>query len=334
MRFRCIRFNGRYQPHILRFRRVFNVPFFIGLLVLAPLREAALAIPTSEPSLHTLPIPSASSPASVPHQASYLASYLADASIQASAPHQVTPRVLQAVQDTLSNPIREAINALKLALPRRKEAPKTPARPELVQSILDDYRPRFDQIMGDTLTVARDTLGFGRPESAIGDFAADALRFRAARELAEYVHIGVLDEGSLQRFFLPGPITLAGLYELMPYENTLVVLTLDGDQVKELARQIAERGGGPVSGMRMSIRDGSLGYLLVNRSTIDPEKTYLIATSSYLASGFGPFPALWQAQGRIDTQIGLRQVFIDAFSSRPGWASPLDQRIIGQGSRP
>lgn len=235
----------------------------------------------------------------------------------------------------IPDPLRNVFNFLRNVFTARGSVlPKHPGRPELVQAILDSNRVEFARLMGDTLTVMRDTLGMGHPESPIGNFAADALRYRAARELGRYVHIGVLDEGSLQRYFLPGPVTLAGVYELMPYENTLVVLHLTGTQLKELAEQMAARGGGPVSGIRFSIRHGTLGYLLVNRSTIEPEQVYLVATSSYLAAGYGPYPVLWKADNRTDTGIGLRQVFIDAFSSRPSWTSPIDQRIVEQTPRP
>lgn len=196
-----------------------------------------------------------------------------------------------------------------------------------VRALLEDYRPGYVRIMGDTLATLSDTLTLGYPESGLGNFTADALRFRAARELRRYVHAAVIDRGSLTRGFSPGPVTRGQVHELMPYDNTLVVLTLTGRQIHELALELLGQSAFPMSGMRLSVQGDTLGYLLIDRSPLEMERDYLVATSSWLAAGNGPYRSLWNPSHVQDTGIPLLDVFLEAFTLlRPDAILP-DQRV-------
>lgn len=116
--------------------------------------------------------------------------------------------------------------------------------------------------------------------------------------------------------------------EFMPYENHLVILRLKGDKVFELANQIAELGGAPVSGMRLRIVDGRARGVLVNAQTLSSDKEYLVATTSWAANGGDQFPALWDYSGRIDLHdVNVRDLYIDYFKSRRNIHANRDGRI-------
>ncbi|MEX0823915.1 MAG: 5'-nucleotidase C-terminal domain-containing protein, partial [Balneolaceae bacterium] len=133
-----------------------------------------------------------------------------------------------------------------------------------IRGALDTYRDSLNQVMNVKVADVADTLRFGEPESALGNLAADALRFRAAAELRTFIHIGIIGEGSFKLYFEPGVLTLGDVYEFMPYQNHLVVLTLSGNMVNKLSNEVARTGGAPISGVRFRINGSGAQGVLVN----------------------------------------------------------------------
>jgi 2',3'-cyclic-nucleotide 2'-phosphodiesterase (5'-nucleotidase family) len=197
----------------------------------------------------------------------------------------------------------------------------------VIASALDNYRPSLNSVTGERIAMVTDTLQFGKPESPLGNLVADALRFRAGSELRQFVNIGVIGEISFRLFLTPGELTRGEVMEFMPYDNHLVVLSLTGNKVAELANQISEQGGGPVSGMRFRIVDGEARGILVNSQVLDLNKSYTVATSNWIANGGDRFPALWEYTDRIDLDVNIRQLYLDYFKSRREIEPVTDGRI-------
>jgi 2',3'-cyclic-nucleotide 2'-phosphodiesterase (5'-nucleotidase family) len=80
-------------------------------------------------------------------------------------------------------------------------------------------------------------------------------------------------------------VTRQNVFELMPFENELVVLTLPGPVVQQVLHWIAVKGGEPVSGLQMKIRGGLPEDVRIGGRPFDPARTYKVVTSSYLANG-------------------------------------------------
>ncbi len=199
--------------------------------------------------------------------------------------------------------------------------------PEMVQQ-LDAYRDTLNQVMGRKVATVTDTLRFGKPEAALNNHVADALRFQAASTLRQFVHIGIIGEDSFKIYFLPGELTLGDVYEFMPYDNHLVVLSLSGEQVMTLIERVAEMGGAPISGVRFRIdENGDPKGVLVNAEIIDLEREYLIATSSWAANGGDKFPVLWNAANRIDLDLSIQDVYVNYFRNQVELTASTDGRI-------
>lgn len=133
-----------------------------------------------------------------------------------------------------------------------------------IEAWLHPYRTEYEQEMGRVIATAEGDFTFGQPESSLGNLVSDLIRYRASHEMRQYVHVGLIDDESFQLELLEGDITLGELYEFMPYSSSLVVFEMNGNQIQNLANEIAEKGGVPVSGLRMNIRDNSAGSVLVH----------------------------------------------------------------------
>ncbi|REL25011.1 hypothetical protein DYD21_15960 [Rhodohalobacter sp. SW132] len=196
-----------------------------------------------------------------------------------------------------------------------------------IASILEQYRTEYDDKMGVRVAEVAYPLEFGSPESALGNMAADAIRFRAAREARRFIHLSVIGESSFRLNFNEGTLTLGEVLEFMPYENHLVLLKLTGEMVHELSQQIAARGGAPVSGMRFRLVDGRAQQVLVNSEILDRTGEYWLATSNWVANGGDDFTAILNPLERIDYELSIRDLYVDYFRNQRTLSPEIDGRI-------
>jgi 2',3'-cyclic-nucleotide 2'-phosphodiesterase (5'-nucleotidase family) len=127
------------------------------------------------------------------------------------------------------------------------------------------------------------------PESTLGNLTCDLVQQQASIVyLAKYgrkIDIVMLNNGGLRASLPKGNITRGKLFELMPFENDIAVLTLSGEKNKELFDYVARNHGMPMAGIKLGIQDTIAKTIMVNKESFDISKTYTVATSDYLAAG-------------------------------------------------
>ncbi len=124
-----------------------------------------------------------------------------------------------------------------------------------------------------------------QPECPMLNWASDAL-FAMARQLyPERVDMAVVNIGGMRCEWAAGAITFRNVFELMPFDNELVVLTLQGKDILALCDIFAKNGGEGVAGLRMVAKNGSVKSVKIAGKEIKPDAYYTIATSDYLSQG-------------------------------------------------
>ena len=151
------------------------------------------------------------------------------------------------------------------------------------------YKQKMDAEMGRVIgtTDAELTKITGSPpETALGDFFADAV-FQEAKKLDPTIDFGLpTTRGGLRNSLPKGNITLSNIFELMPFDNQLLVFKMKGDQVVALFNYIALTGGQPIANMRIKISGKQYTEVSINGKPFDPDRTYNVITSDYIASGW------------------------------------------------
>ena len=196
-----------------------------------------------------------------------------------------------------------------------------------IAALLSPYITQMKSRMNQVIAYSETEMTRGQPEGILGNMSADIVRFRAIRELGKPVQIGVVNNGGLRVPLPQGDITVGHIFELMPFENTISVLTLSGDQVQRMADQLAAIGGEAVSGIRFRINNGKATDILVNYEPLNPDRTYLVATNNYMADGGGPIEELWRPIHRVDIDVLIRDAMIEYLRSRRHLNYELEQRI-------
>jgi 2',3'-cyclic-nucleotide 2'-phosphodiesterase (5'-nucleotidase family) len=176
-------------------------------------------------------------------------------------------------------------------------------------------------------------LAKSTPEGTLGNFATDAMLWAARRESLGPVHMALTNNGGLRVPIPPGPITVGQMFELMPFENMLAVLTLTGTQVQKLADALAARRGEPIAGFSFRIEVSGGGRvardILVNGSPLDPEAEYRLVTNDYMANGGEELDPLLNPVAREDLPVLLRDAFISYVREKRVITVQIEGRIRG-----
>lgn len=142
------------------------------------------------------------------------------------------------------------------------------------------------------------------------------------------IDLAVINIGGIRTSIGKGDILLKHIYEVMPFENELVIVKMNGAQLQGLFNYYLEtQKNNPVANMIIETENGKINKALINGIPINPNQIYHIATSDYLALG-GDNMRFFSVGEMISTQIKLRDLYIEKFKQNPQVKIPTDLRLI------
>jgi 2',3'-cyclic-nucleotide 2'-phosphodiesterase (5'-nucleotidase family) len=158
-----------------------------------------------------------------------------------------------------------------------------------VEGYAAQVRPVLERVVGQASADILNEKGEQSLDSPLGDLIADMLRAEAGTDLAFYNRGGV-------RGFLPaGPVKVAQLHEMFPFDDNVMVLEASGRQIQELVAQgTAAQPRLSPSGLT-AVVEGEKVRISTPEGPLDPDRIYTVATTNFLATGgdnMTLFPAL------------------------------------------
>ena len=185
--------------------------------------------------------------------------------------------------------------------------------------IIKPYKDSIESQMNEILCYTKNDMTKGRPQSTIGNFVSDLC--------LEYVDadLCVLNNGGLRTSIDKGNITREKIYELMPFDNELVVVELNNDDFIGLINYITSRGGEPFSGINITI-DKSGELISFSEDKIKNINKVQVLTSDYLANG-GDKMWFFQNKNQKKTGLKVRDAIINYCISKDTIDIKLDKRI-------
>lgn len=198
-------------------------------------------------------------------------------------------------------------------------------------ALLKPYKEEVDK-MYDVIGVSVEKMDKGRPEGLLSNLVADVIRQAAEKVQSKPADMGLVNTGGLRNILPAGNITEATIFEILPFENSLCVLTMKGIHMKNLLASIASLNGEAVSGVRMEItKDGKLLSCSIGGQPIDENKLYTVATIDYLADGNGSMDAFLQAEKReCPDDATLRDLFIEYVKKQTAAGKKITSALDGR----
>jgi 5'-nucleotidase/UDP-sugar diphosphatase len=209
-----------------------------------------------------------------------------------------------------------------------------PEDPELVR-LMEPYVAGASSVLSEVVGQAEETFfyrGVRKRENGLGNLVADSMLW-----YTKYlgVDFALQNGGGIRADLTKGPITQRSLHEVLPFGNSVVVLTLDGATMRSLFDYIGSissgQGAFPQVSAGVSFTLNAVTKkcenIIINGEPFDPGKTYKVATNSYLAAGGDGYKMLLDALGKYESSLALRDVVIKYIDHLGGTIKP---RISGR----
>lgn len=202
-----------------------------------------------------------------------------------------------------------------------------------ISNIIAPYKEKLDAKMNEVINVLDVDLEKNKPESTMSNWMTDIVHDYVQKHFdkplaATFQNYGGLRVNSIAK----GDLTVREIYELMPFENEVLILEAKGSDVRTFFKHIAESRGWPVSKhVKLHItKNGKIDSLLINGEPVIDNQIYYLAIPDYVANG-GDGNDFLVKLPRTSTGIKVRDAIIEECKYRKSKGinetAKLDQRI-------
>jgi 2',3'-cyclic-nucleotide 2'-phosphodiesterase (5'-nucleotidase family) len=172
---------------------------------------------------------------------------------------------------------------------------------ENATKLIEPYTEGMAKAMNEVIGFCPSFWEKKKPKSTIGSFMVEAT-YQAASEVTEKpIDFCLLNYGGIRITLDSGDITVGEVFQIMPFENEITILTLSKSQMDSLYVIIERKGGEPFINHQWKDRTA---YHVMNQTQ------FRVATNDYMANGGDNYSILTEAIEREDTGIKIRDGLI------------------------
>ena len=191
-----------------------------------------------------------------------------------------------------------------------------------IEAFIKPYRDHINADLSTVLAYAPQTLDkSGQWQTTIGNLFADVCLQLGnpvflKRENKE-IDMVLLNHGGIRSIIPKGDVTARTAYQIMPFENSLVVVELKAEQIRDIALYIIkEKKPHPISGFSFAIdKNNEPKDIIVHGKPLDMNRTYYVGTNDYLANGGDNMDFFLKGLATYDLDYKLRNMLIDYFKA-------------------
>ncbi len=201
-------------------------------------------------------------------------------------------------------------------------------------AFLAPYKQAVDSVMGPVLGEVTHDMAARAPESDLSNLLADIL-VAMSDDYDEKPDFGIYNIGGIRASFIKGKVTYGDVLAVAPFDNRICFITMTGETVLTLFRQIAAQGGQGVShGVELVIStDGKLLSARLHGKEIDPKGSYRVSTIDYLAQGNDHLTAFKEGtdlKAPQDEKNNSRYVIAEYFRRLTAQGRKIDAKVEGR----
>lgn len=214
---------------------------------------------------------------------------------------------------------------------------KNESQDEEINNLIQPYRDPMTNLMETVIGTSEMEMKTGQPESLLGNFVCDLMVLYNKKTWEEgnnvnYPTIALMNQRGLRAPLPKGEIKIKHIFEIMPFENTVNIVTLKGKVILLMAKFLAENGGHPISSnFKMIVETDKSFTVTINGNPIDTNGIYTVITTDYLFEGGDNMKFFKDYDSKTETLYKFRDLLIDmiTYYSSEGLkiTSQLDGRI-------
>ena len=161
------------------------------------------------------------------------------------------------------------------------------------ENLILPYRKTMDREMDQVIGSLDTTFEQKRTasESLLGNWVADVVYhegydYAISQKIIKNDDLcfSLINKGGLRASLNKGPITRGEIYELMPFDNEIVIVKISGSRVIELLRYLFNYQGQPIGNANCQLSSNE-NKLFINALMVQFNSPVYVITSDYLAKG-------------------------------------------------
>ncbi len=202
-----------------------------------------------------------------------------------------------------------------------------------VAQFIKPYKQSIDDALDAIIASSTVDLNKQGLSSNLGNLLSDAVLNYANTYSQNHqlppVDIAILNHGGMRVDIGKGEVSVKKVYELMPFENTLVLVEMTGLQLNGfIDYMLQHKKGHPIAGITLEYEGDRLHQALIGGKPVEIDKTYWIATHNYLYNGGDGMDFFQQNVESLETPIKIRDIFIEEFKRMKVLPDTKEQRLI------
>ncbi|WP_438961294.1 5'-nucleotidase C-terminal domain-containing protein [Nonlabens sp.] len=144
----------------------------------------------------------------------------------------------------------------------------------------------------------------------------------------EQIDVVLINHGGIRAPLHKGAVTMRSAYEIMPFENSIVVAQLNAVQMTSLINYLVKRKRAhPISGLTIKLdKNGKLLEALINGKPLSDNEHYYVATNDYLYNG-GDNMSFFKDTPITQLDYKIRNAMIDYFKETDTLKFKRDDRF-------
>jgi 2',3'-cyclic-nucleotide 2'-phosphodiesterase (5'-nucleotidase family) len=229
---------------------------------------------------------------------------------------------------------RQGTTSLKNVDAKELSIDSTAAEVVSIEEFVRPYRERVNVILDSTLAYAPYSISKtdGTYNSSAGNLMADLIlseanpifKIRTGKDI-DFV---LINHGGIRASISKGNVSARTAYEVMPFENNISVVALNGTSVLELVDYLVKsKRAHPVAGIQIILNtNDTLHSVSIQGKPLDENTLYYVATSDYLVSGGDDMVFFKNGVSFTTLEYKIRNAIIDYFSKVDTLSPKIDNR--------
>ena len=190
-------------------------------------------------------------------------------------------------------------------------------------------QPQMARLKEVIATSAREMVAH-RPESELSNWLVDRIMAEVARTTGRKVDVGISNFGGIRVDLPKGEVLMDDLVSMFPFRNYLTYVALKGSDLQAIFDYMAQTRVQVLGGVKFVVTDHRIDTLLVGGKSIDPEKTYGVATIDFLLDGGDGLTVAKNAKELIVTDELIIDAMLPYARSYAAEGKPIDYFTDGR----
>lgn len=203
-----------------------------------------------------------------------------------------------------------------------------------IEDFIEPYKQKVAQEMNTVLSYTAIDLvrTDSQLESTLGNLMADLCYQRANpvfnSRTGKNIDFALFNFGGIRAGITKGAVTMENAFNLMPFENGLVVVELTADKINELVTYLIKSNRAHPLSKHIDLEITKTGYSLkINNKPLEKNKTYFVLTSDYLQNGGDSMNFFKEPVAVTNLDYKFRNAIIDYFKETDTLKTNLDGRF-------